>query len=314
MGALGRACTRGGDRRRGEKRCADNDPGLAPCPLPSRFRLAQPPGRRRNASIRQERAPTFDDRALAPSAPTNCHQALWRHRPHPGGRLRAGGRRHEFCRPHGRSGAAVSRGWSWCGLALAAASGGDHGALPVRLGHEAAGRASVRGPHRANSRADAGDGLWPVARALPAICRYRAAGCDGLGIRSRRAAVSGERHGGPVRPIHAGFPASGRSRAPAAIPCGRSSAGECRLELARARDLGMRGCRGERIADRPNRPAVASPRAVAPARDRHRARPPRPQRHLDRHPRAGASRRAGQPRALGGRLQGQVDRALAEEG
>ena len=73
-------------------------------------------------------------------------------------------------------------------------------------------------------------------------------------------------------------------RAPAAIPRGRSGAGEYRLQLAHAHHLGMRGRRGERTADRSHRPPPAAPGAVAPARHRHGARPPRPQRHLDRYP------------------------------
>ena len=108
--------------------------------------------------------------------------------------------------------------------------------------------------------------------------------------------------------------APGRGRAPAAIARGRGRAGEHRLQLAHAHRLGVRRRRGERTADRPHRPAAAAPRAVAPARRRHGARPPRPQRYLGRHPGTDASGRGGQARALGRRLQGQVDRAAAEEG
>ncbi len=278
--------------------------------------------RRRDASVCRERAAASHDRPLAPSASADRDQALRRHRPHPGRGVRAGGRRHPICQPHRGNGAAASAGRLLCrrarrrprGGARAAAPAGEHGTLRVRPGHAAAGRAGIRRTRHPDPGARPAPGLWPYAQAVAAVRRFDPAGRDGVGVRARRAAVSGAGHGGRILPVHAGAPAPGLGRAAALRPLSRSGAGGCRHQLAHAHRLGVRRRRGERIADRAGRPAAAAPGAVAPARRRHSPRPPCPQRYLGRHPRAGASRRGGQARALGGRLQVQVDRAAAEKG
>ena len=63
--------------------------GAASGAVAHRARAAGRP--RREACARLKRASAFDDRALAPSPSADRHQALRRHRPHPGRGLRAGG-------------------------------------------------------------------------------------------------------------------------------------------------------------------------------------------------------------------------------
>ena len=274
--------------------------------------------------MRQERAPTFDDRALAPSAARKSPPSSMAPSPSSlavvyvlaAAATNFAGRTEEAVRQF--QGDGLRRGLALRqsrGRARAAASGGDHGALPVRLGHEPAGRANVRGPHRANSRADAGDGLWPVAQALPAICRSRAAGCDGLGIRSRRAASIRRVSWRPSTPSPCRI-SSVRSQPSASGDRVRAKRCWRMSRRARARSstwvcaaAAVSGLLIGPIGLLLLRRVLSRLQGIGT-----RARPPRPQRHLDRHPRTGASRRAGQPRALGGRLQGQVHRALAEEG
>ena len=201
------------------------------------------------------------------------------------------------------------------GRARAAASAGDDGTLPVRLGHEAAGRASIRGPHRANSRADAG--AWATAR--------RTSSPSNLPISRSWARWSWH-----------SCATSGCIRRASWRP---STPSPCRISSARSRPSASGDRVRARRCWRTSRPARArsstwvcaaaavSGLLIGPIGllllrrvlsrlqgDRHGAGPPRPQRHLGRHPRTDASGRGGQARALGGRLQGQVDRAAAEEG
>ena len=164
-------------------------------------------------------------------------------------------------------------------------------------------------------------GLPPSCRAWdtadPQFCRQFAAleqqGALVFGFARPATCRAGACRGGPVRGCGRGAAARRRHRAPAAHAGPRCSPRQYCRKLPVAHRLGVRG-RHHRIADRPDGPPAPAPRSGAPARDRLGAAAPRPPRHVDRHSGPHPTGRGGAAGSLGRGVQGQVDRAPAQEG
>ena len=220
------------------------------------------PGRRREALARQNRARASDDRPLALSSSADRHQALRRHRPHPGRGLRAGGRGHAFA---SRTEESAQR-FQDEGFAAALLVGDLEVALERQRRLVAmAPSVSDQGTRRQDEaafddlaaqipRCWCAPGLRTFAQAVPAVRRPDATGRDGPSVRARRAAAAGERHGGRVRPVHAG-----RSSARSPPSASGDRARRRRLLeniVASSRTLIAWVCAAaarQRTADRPNR-------------------------------------------------------------